>query len=61
LTDRPRWARIGREGGLVQIEADVHVHAGGLSDEELRRAVVIPCRSIGETVARLRRHHRRSA
>ena len=39
----------------VQLKARVHVYAGGLADEELRRALVIPCRSIEETVARLRR------
>jgi len=35
----------------------VHVYADGLSDEELRHALVIPCPSIEETVARLRRHN----
>ena len=39
----------------IQLKANVHVHAGGLTDDELRRALVIPCRSIEETVARLRR------
>ena len=39
----------------VQLKAGVHVYADGLSDEELRRALVIPCRSVEETVARLRR------
>ena len=39
----------------VQQKARVHVHAGGLSDEELRRAHVIPCRSVEETVAAVRR------
>jgi nickel-dependent lactate racemase len=39
----------------IQRKARVHVYAGGLSDEELRRALVIPCRSIEGTVARLRR------
>jgi nickel-dependent lactate racemase len=39
----------------VQLKANVHVYADGLSDEELRRALVIPCRSIEETVAGLRR------
>ncbi len=37
----------------VQLKARVHVYADGLSDEELRRALVIPCRSIEETVARI--------
>ncbi len=39
----------------VQRKARVHVYAGGLSDEELRRAHVIPCRSVEETVAAVRR------
>jgi len=39
----------------VQMRARVHVYADGLSDEELRRALVIPCRSVEETVARIRR------
>jgi nickel-dependent lactate racemase len=38
----------------VQRMAQVHVYADGLSDEELRRALVIPCRSIPDTVARMR-------
>jgi nickel-dependent lactate racemase len=39
----------------IQRKARVHVYAGGLSDEDLRRAHVIPCRSIGGTVAEIRR------
>ncbi len=39
----------------IQRKARVHVYAAGLSDEELRHALVIPCRSIEETVARIRR------
>jgi nickel-dependent lactate racemase len=39
----------------IQLKANVHVYTDGLSDEELRRALVIPCRSIEGTVARLRR------
>jgi nickel-dependent lactate racemase len=38
----------------IQRKATVHVYADGLSDEELERALVIPCRSIEETVAQLR-------
>ena len=38
----------------IQQKARVHVYADGLSDEELRRALVIPCRSIEGTVAQLR-------
>jgi nickel-dependent lactate racemase len=35
----------------IQEVARVHVYAGELSDEELRRALVIPCRSIEGAVA----------
>jgi nickel-dependent lactate racemase len=38
----------------IQLKASVHVYTDGLSDEELRHALVIPCSSIEETVARLR-------
>jgi nickel-dependent lactate racemase len=38
----------------IQRKARVHVYADGLTDEALRRALVIPCRSIEDTVARLR-------
>jgi nickel-dependent lactate racemase len=34
----------------IQMMARVHVYADGLSDEDLRRALVIPCRSIEGTV-----------
>ena len=39
----------------IQQKARVHVYAGGLSDEDLRRALVLPCRSIETTVAEIRR------
>jgi nickel-dependent lactate racemase len=38
----------------IQLKARVHVYADGLSDDELRRALVLPCRSIEETVAAIR-------
>jgi nickel-dependent lactate racemase len=38
----------------VQQKARVHVYADGLSNEELRRAHVLPCRSIEETLAEIR-------
>lgn len=44
----------------IQRKATVHVYADGLSDEELERALAIPCRSIEETVARLRQDKPRS-
>jgi nickel-dependent lactate racemase len=37
----------------IQRKARVHVYADGLSDEELQRALVLPCRSIEETVAQV--------
>jgi nickel-dependent lactate racemase len=41
----------------IQKKATVHVYADGLSDEELRRALVTPCRSIEATVAEVRRRN----
>ncbi|MBN1178708.1 MAG: nickel-dependent lactate racemase [Anaerolineae bacterium] len=41
----------------IQRHARVHVYADGLSAAELRAALVIPCPSIEETVARIRREH----
>jgi nickel-dependent lactate racemase len=38
----------------VQRLARVHVYADGLRDEDLRHALVLPCRAIPETVARIR-------
>jgi nickel-dependent lactate racemase len=38
----------------IQLKARVHVYADGLSDEELRQALVIPCCSIEDTVAQIR-------
>lgn len=37
----------------IQMKANVHVYAGGLSDEDLRAAKVIPCRSVEETLAKI--------
>jgi nickel-dependent lactate racemase len=39
----------------VQAKARVHVYAGGLSDEDLRLALVTPCRSIEATLAQILR------
>jgi lactate racemase len=38
----------------IQMKASVHVFAGGLSEEDLRQAKVIPCRSIEQTLAEIR-------
>lgn len=37
----------------IQMKARVHVHAGGLSDQELREAMVIPCKSIEQTLGEI--------
>jgi nickel-dependent lactate racemase len=39
----------------IQRQANVHVYADGLSDDDIQHALLIPCRSIDDTVARLRR------
>jgi lactate racemase len=41
----------------IQLKARVHVYADGLSDDELRRALVLPCRSIEGTVAAIRQQN----
>ncbi len=41
----------------IALKATVHVYADGLSDEELQRALVVPCRSIEGTVDRLLREN----
>ena len=37
----------------IQAKADVHVYAGGLSDAQIRDALLIPCRNIEATLAEL--------
>jgi lactate racemase len=37
----------------IQRRAEVHVFSGGLSDEQIRRALFIPCRDLEQTVAHL--------
>ena len=39
----------------IQLKARVHVYADGLSEDELWRAMVIPCASVEETLALIRR------
>jgi nickel-dependent lactate racemase len=41
----------------IQQKARVHVYADGLTDEEVRHALLIPCRSIEETVDRILREN----
>lgn len=38
----------------IQLRADVHVYAGGLTDTQIRSALFTPCRDIAATVAALR-------
>jgi lactate racemase len=37
----------------IQLKAEVHVYSDGLSDQQIRRALFVPCRSIEDTVAHL--------
>jgi lactate racemase len=37
----------------VQLQARVHVYADGLTEDELRRAMVVPCLSVEETLAQI--------
>lgn len=39
----------------IQLKSRVHVYAGGLSDNDLRRALVSPCHSIEDTVSQVLR------
>ncbi len=38
---------------LIQLRADVYVYSDGLSDEHIREALLIPCHSIENTLAKL--------
>ena len=38
---------------LIQLRAQVHVYSDGLSDEQIERALFIPCRDIAATVSQL--------
>jgi nickel-dependent lactate racemase len=44
----------------IQRKAHVHVYADGLTDDELRAAMVTPCHDIGETARRLLREKPRA-
>ncbi len=37
----------------IQLKADVYVYSDGLTDEQIERALFIPCRSVEQTVAAL--------
>lgn len=38
----------------IQLKADVYVRSDGLTDEQIRRALLLPCASIEDTLAQLR-------
>jgi nickel-dependent lactate racemase len=42
---------------LIQLHADVYVYSDGLSDEQIREALLVPCSSIEETLAELLRRY----
>jgi lactate racemase len=42
---------------MIQVKAEVHVYSDGLSDEQIRSALFIPCRDIPETLRGLRRRY----
>jgi nickel-dependent lactate racemase len=46
---------------MVQMRAEVHVYSDGLSDRQIREAMLIPCDSIRDTVARLVARYGRGA
>jgi nickel-dependent lactate racemase len=37
----------------IQLRADVYVYSDGLSDQQIKRALFIPCRNIAQTVSQL--------
>jgi nickel-dependent lactate racemase len=41
----------------IQLHADVHVYTDGLSEEQLRKALLIPCRDIPQSVAQLKQKY----
>ena len=41
----------------IQLRADVHIYADGLTDGQIRDALFTPCRDIAQTLARRREHH----
>lgn len=45
----------------IQLRADVHDYSDGLTDEQLRQTLLIPCRSIEQTVADLQNQYGREA
>ena len=46
---------------LIQQRATVYVYSDGLTDDQIRRALLLPCRNIGGTVATLKHQYGPSA
>jgi nickel-dependent lactate racemase len=46
---------------LVQLKAAVYVRSDGLTDDEIRAALLLPCRRIEDTIASLLERHGRGA
>jgi nickel-dependent lactate racemase len=42
---------------MVQLRAEVHVYSDGLTDDQIRQALLIPCHSIEETLAELQERY----
>ena len=42
---------------LIQQKADVYLYSDGLSDEQIQKALLFPCRDIAETVKKLVKKH----
>ncbi len=41
----------------IQLKADVYVYSDGLTDEQIQKALFIPCRSIEQTLAQLQKKY----
>jgi nickel-dependent lactate racemase len=46
---------------MIQLKADVYVYSDHLSDEQIRDALLLPCRDIAQTVDSLRQRFGESA
>jgi nickel-dependent lactate racemase len=46
---------------LIQLRADVYIYSDGLSDKQIREALLMPCRSIEDTLAKLMDEYGREA
>jgi nickel-dependent lactate racemase len=55
FSKRDQWEILVQ--ALIQLKADVHLKSTYLPDEEIRRALLTPCHSVEETLARLMERH----